>query len=138
MKRVFAFMISLLSVAAVYADKDIKFFMNSGEVKCVAQERIDSISFNEEADEVIVALNGRSELLQLSAIDSIKYGTLPSAVNICYQGEKAVVENPFAFDSVAVEITGAKVTVVSATSKEIDYTLQGSSDDGCFKLYGEK
>ena len=67
MKRVFAFMISLLSVAAVYADKDIKFFMNSGEVKCVAQERIDSISFNEEADEVIVALNGRSELLQLSA-----------------------------------------------------------------------
>ncbi len=138
MKRVFAFMISLLSVAAVYADKDIKFFMNSGEVKCVAQERIDSISFNEEADEVIVALNGRSELLQLSAIDSIKYGTLLSAVNICYQDEKAVVENPFAFDSVAVEITGAKVTVVSATSKEIDYTLQGCSDDGCFKLYGEK
>ena len=139
MKSIFTLIFSLLSVATVYADWDVKFFMDNGEVKCVSQERVDSISFNEDADEVVVALLDRCEYLQLSAVDSIKYGTLPSAVNVTYLGDRAIVENPFAFDSVAVAIDGAKVTVVSATTlREIDYTLQGGSENGCFKLYGEK
>ncbi len=138
MKRAVFVMVSLLSAIAIYADKDIKFFMNSGEVRCVAQERVDSIMFDENADIVLVALEGRSVEIPLSAIDSISYGLLPSTVIVNYESERAVVENPFAFDNVAVEIDGAKVTVVSTTEEEVGYTLQGSSGNGCFKIYGAK
>lgn len=138
MKRTFFVTMFLLSAVQLLAEKDVKFFMNSGEVKCVAQERIDSISFDEENDILLVALlDGRSESLALSAIDSISYGRLPETVIVNYETESAVVENPFAFDNVAVKIDGAKVTVVSTSGEEVGYTLQGSSDDGCFKIYGE-
>lgn len=138
MKRAFFVIVSLLSVVVASADKDVKFYMNNGEVKCVAMERVDSISFDEDADILRVTLFDRSADVQLSAIDSIAYGTLPSAVNVTYLGDRAVVENPFAFDSLEVAITGAEVVVKCRKQQEIDYVLQGASDDGCFKLYGVK
>lgn len=139
MKRLIFTIVSLLSAIHLSADNDVKFFMNSGEIKCVAQERVDSISFDEENDALFVTLyDNRVETLALSAVDSIKYGILPSAVNVTYLGDKAIVENPFAFDSVAVDIQGAKVTVTSFSGREIDYALQGTSNNGCFKLYGVK
>ena len=138
MKRNFLFLAMLLSAVMVHADKDIKFFMNTGEIKCVAQERIDSIVFDEDAGEVAVTLHDGSGILEMAAIDSIKYGVLPSTVEVTYTNERAIVENPFAFDSVEVAIDGAKVVVMSRTAREVGYTLQGSSSDGCFKLYGLK
>ena len=138
MKRAFFVIVSLLSVVVASADKDVKFYMNNGEVKCVAMERVDSISFDEDADILRVTLFDRSADVQLSAIDSIAYGTLPSAVNVTYLDDRAVVENPFAFDSLEVAITGAEVVVKCRKLQEIDYVLQGASDDGCFKLYGVK
>lgn len=139
MKRLFFAMVFLLSAVQLFADSDVKFFMNNGEIKCVARQRVDSISFDEYDDLVYVTLlDSRVVTLALSDVDSIKYGTLPLAVNVSYLGEKAVVENPFAFDSVAIDIQGAKVTVTSFSGREIDYALQGVSNDGCFKLYGVK
>ena len=61
MKSIFTLIFSLLSVATVYADWDVKFFMDNGEVKCVSQGRVDSISFNEDADEVVVEI-GRAHV----------------------------------------------------------------------------
>lgn len=138
MKRFFTLMLSLLSAVSLFADEGVRFFMNNGEIKCVAQERLDSITFDEDAGVLRVVLFGGGGEVQMSAVDSICYGAVPSGVNVTYLGGRAVVENPFAFDSVAVAIDGAKVTVVSRTEQEIDYTLQGASDDGCFKLYGIK
>lgn len=40
MKRCFFVIISLLSAIVARADKDVKFYMNNGEVKCVAMERV--------------------------------------------------------------------------------------------------
>ena len=82
MKRAFIVIVSLLSAIVASADKDVKFYMSNGEVKCVAMERIDSISFDESADIMRVTLFDRSADVQLSAIDSIAYGTLPSAVTV--------------------------------------------------------
>lgn len=138
MKRNLLLLAMLLSAVMVYADKDIKFFMNTGEIKCVAQERVDSIVFDEDAGKVTVTLHDGSGILDMAEIDSIKYGILPPTVEVIYMNEKAIVENPFAFDSVAVEIDGAKVVVMSSTLREIGYTLHGCSGDGCFKLYGLK
>ena len=138
MKRVILSLAMLVSAVVAYADKDIKFFMNNGEIKCVAQERVDSIVFDEEVGDVAVVLYDGSGVIEMAAIDSIKYGVLPSTVEVTYIDDRAVVENPFAFDSVAVEIDGAKVIVTSTTTREVGYTLQGSSNDGGFKLYGVK
>ena len=136
MKRYLFVILSLLSVVAARADKDVKFYMTNGEVKCVAMERIDSIAFDEKADILRVTLLDRIADVQLSAVDSIGYGVLPSAVRVTYLGDRAIVENPFAFDSLEVAVSGAKVTVKSRKYTEVDYVLQGESKDGCFKLYG--
>lgn len=138
MKRAFFVITFFLSVIIARADKDVKFYMNNGEVKCVATERVDSISFDENADILRVTLYDRSADIQLSSVDSIAYGTLPSAVNVIYLGDRAVVENPFAFDSLEVAVAGAKVVVKCRKQQEVDYVLQGMSSDGYFKLYGLK
>lgn len=138
MKRLFFIFVSLFSAIVAHADKDVKFYMSSGEVKCVAMERVDSISFDEPADILRVTLLDKVADISLSAVDSIGYGELPQAVSITYCGDRAVVENPFAFDSLEVEISGAKVVVKCRKLVEVDYILQGKSDDGCFKLYGVK
>ena len=138
MKRAFFVITFFLSVIIARADKDVKFYMNNGEVKCVATERVDSISFDEDADILRVTLFDRSADIQLSSVDSIAYGTLPSAVNVIYLDDRAVVENPFAFDSLEVAVAGAKVVVKCRKQQEVDYVLQGMSGDGYFKLYGLK
>ena len=139
MKKTLLSIIFTLSVLSAFADKDVRFHMKNGEVKCIAQERVDSIFFDEAKELVIIAFDTyRREQLAIADVDSIKYAVLPQMVGITYSGSAAMVVNPFAFDSVAVDINGAKVIVTSQTTKEVGYSLQGASDDGCFKIYGSR
>ena len=138
MKKILLSLILTLSVQAVFADKDVKIYMSSGEVKCIAQARVDSIFFDDAQQFMTIAFDNRKEQLAIADIDSIKYGLLPQMVEVIYSNNSARVVNPYAFDSVGVNISGAKVSVSSLTTKEIDYRLAGSSDDGCFKIYGSR
>lgn len=137
MKRFYTIILyMLLFVFLASAENDVKFYMNSGEVCTVAMERIDSISFDAAEQYLILALEEKVDSLLLNEIDSIAYGELATAVQVKYCGEKAVVENPYAFDGVDVNIDGAKVTVNSTIESDVDYILSGESDNGCFKIYG--
>ena len=136
MKKMFLSIIFTLSALSAFADKDVRFHMKNGEVKSIAQERVDSIFFDDAEQYIFIAFEERMEQLVIADVDSIKYAVLPQMVEITYADNVATVLNPFAFDSVAVNIDGAKVTVTSQTTKEIDYQLQGASDNGCFKVYG--
>lgn len=127
-----------LFLFSAWAENDVKFFMNSGEVRTVSMARIDSLSFDDEERYLIVTLADRVDSLLISNIDSIIHGTLATAVQVKYAGEHAVVENPFAFDGVNVDIAGAKVTIRSTLDSDVDYVLSGESDEGCFKIYGTK
>lgn len=138
MKKIILLTLSLLSCVVLWAQRDVKFYMNSGEIKSIAVGRIDSLSFDDAQENMILHLQERCELLSLALLDSICYGELLPSVNVEYRGSKAVVENPFAFDSVAVSIEGAKVTVNSFTQQQIEYRLSGESQSGAFKIYGEK
>ena len=139
MKKTLLSIIFTLSALSAFADKDVRFHITGGEVKCIAQERVDSIFFDDVEQYIIIAFDGdRKEQLAITDVDSIKYSVLPQMVEVTYSGSMATVLNPFAFDSVAVNIDGAKVTVNSQTTKEIDYVLQGASDNGCFKIYGSR
>ena len=126
MKKLLFLLIFAVSVLSASADRDVKFYMNSGEVKCIAQERIDSIFFDDKEENLYLAFEGGMEQLVIDDIDSIKYGILPQMVEVAYWGNTATVVNPFAFDSVAVSINGAKVVVTSLTMKEVDYCLQAT------------
>ena len=138
MKKIILTMMLALSVLTAFADKDIRFHMNSGEVKCIAQERVDSIFFDDAEEYFIIAFDNRVEYVAVADVDSIKYAVLPQMMEITYSGNAASVVNPYAFDSVAVNIDGAKVTVISQTTDEADYKLQGVSDNGYFKIYGSR
>lgn len=139
MKKILLSIIFVLSVFTAFADKDVRFHMKNGEVKSIAQERVDSIFFDDAEQYIFIAFDGdRKEQLAITDVDSIKYSVLPQMVEVTYSGSMATVLNPFAFDSVSVSIDGAKVTVTSQTTKEIDYQLHGASDNGCFKIYGSR
>ena len=139
MKKILLSIIFVLSVFTAFADKDVRFHMKNGEVKSIAQERVDSIFFDDAEQYIFIAFDGdHKEQLAITDVDSIKYAVLPQMVEITYADNVATVLNPFAFDSVSVSIDGAKVTVTSQTTKEIDYQLQGASNNGCFKIYGSR
>ncbi len=138
MKKIVLLYLLLACVAVLYAQRDIKFYMNSGEIKAIAVERIDSITFDGDEEYLLLAFENRKDSLFVASIDSICYGELSENVNIKYNNSRAIVENPYAFDSVAVDIDGAYVTVISATKSQVEYRLSGSSQNGGFKIYGEK
>ena len=97
MKKTLLSIIFTLSVLSVFADKDVRFHIKNGEVKCIAQERVDSIFFDESQELVFIAFDGgRQELLAIADVDSIKYAVLPQMVEVVYAGNCASVVNPFA------------------------------------------
>lgn len=139
MRRVLFTFVAVVLVLTVYAERDIRFYMNTGEVKSIAVSRIDSIAFDTENDLLMMVLQeNRTESLPLAALDSIQYATLLTGVYVTYDHERVTVLNPYAFDGVEVGIDGAKVTITSAMTTEIAYHLTGESDAGAFKLYGNK
>ncbi len=139
MRRAFLAFAGIIAVLTIHAERDIRFYMNTGEVKSIAVSRIDSIAFDTENDLLMMILQeNRTDSLPLAALDSIQYATLPTGVYVTYDQERATVLNPYAFDGVEVEIDGAKVTVTSAMTTEIAYHLTGESASGAFKLYGNK
>lgn len=138
MKKQIAFLFLLLQTIFLFAERDVRFHTSSGEVKCVAMERIDSLSFDENELYLIVTLKDGRDSLSVSDLDSISCGVLQKYVGVRYSGETVSVVNPFAFDGVSVAVDGAKLTVVSRAAEEIEYRLSGESDDGAFKIYGSK
>lgn len=138
MKRIYLFL--LFSCVAIwgYGQRDVRFYMNSGEIKALALERVDSIFFDESETMLFLAFEERVERLPIADLDSICYGELPPCVDIVYDADKAMVMNPFAFDSVAIAVDGAKVEVDSRIGREIEYRLSGASEIGAFKMYGLK
>ncbi|MBN2610191.1 MAG: carbohydrate-binding domain-containing protein [Bacteroidales bacterium] len=75
----------------------------------------------------------------LCFIDSISFGPDEKTVSVLFDGTAAYVKNPFAFEGVTVEISGADVYVKSVTdTQDIHYRLSGTTSNGMFKIYSEK
>ena len=83
MKKALLSIVFMLSALSAFADKDVRFHMTNGEVKCIAQERVDSIFFDDAEEYVLIAFDGdRCEQLAIVDVDSIKYDVLPQMVEI--------------------------------------------------------
>ena len=67
--------------------------------------------------------------------DMVEHATWDKSLTITFNGETATVSG--AVEGVEVTVVGAHVTVHS-TAEGVAYTLKGQSDDGSFKIHGEK
>lgn len=74
------------------------------------------------------------ETINVNDEDYIENNTFDNEIGIHYDGNSATVSGEIA--GVSIAVSGGHVTVVS-TVKGVCYTLDGSTSNGSFKLYGE-
>jgi hypothetical protein len=133
---------ALSSFASLYAAKTtpgLRISLSTGEAQLSAITAIDSLCFNAAEDTLFVVRQGVIHAIPTSQLEEISYtASMPTTVNVTYDGKKATVENPFAYDGVEVTIDGADVIVNSDASDEVEYKLSGESSDGMFKIYSNK
>lgn len=97
---------------------------SSGDVDISVEDIEFDTSFLDEGTETIPADDN----------DYVENSTFSHAVYIVYNGSSATVTD--ADGVVTQSVSGADVTITS-TTKEVEYILSGSSDDGSFKLYSD-
>jgi len=68
--------------------------------------------------------------------DYVENSDFDSTININYSGTSATVTG--SVSGVTVNVDGADITVEAGETKGVEYVLTGSTNDGCFKIYGEK
>jgi trimeric autotransporter adhesin len=128
-----AFMISLSAQEKMYIHK-------SDHVSLGAPiSFIDSVSFNETGSLTYISFQGIITQIPSLDIDSISFDDNANDISVIFNGTTAYVINPLAFEGVSIDINGADVTVNSVTeTKDINYSLSGSTTDGMFKIYSGK
>lgn len=95
---------------------------------------IDSITFSDNQNQVVVHQVANTQAFAITDIDSLTFAS--SAVYITYGQSDVSVVNPFVADGVVVTTDGANVVVnAEVGAKEVTYVLSGSSNNGSFKLY---
>ena len=97
----------------------------------------DSVSLSG-ANVVFTAINGEAKSMPNTEVEKVTLGDASSIVEIKYNGSDAEIVNPFAFEGVTVEKSGADVVVTSTSSSEITYQLTGTTTTGSFKVYSDK
>lgn len=99
----------------------------------------DSVYFSTDGTIAFFKILGTEYSFPLSEIDSITFGADSQTVDIIFEEETARIINPLAFEGVAVNAVGAKVTVNATTSvQDINFRLSGSTSNGMFKTYTAK
>lgn len=107
-------------------------------VSAVKTELVDSLFFTDNETVLNISKDGEIYKVLISAIDSISFGTTGNDILINYSGIVAEVYNPYAFDGVEIELSGADVIVRNQLNQDgIKIILSGTSDDASFKLYGQ-
>ncbi len=97
---------------------------------------VDSIFFNQAGSTVNFSINGLSENLLVSDIDSLVFGNSSDTVEIHFDGSEVSVLNPLAYEGVTIAVTGCQVTVTSVISgTQVSYRLSGTTADGMFRIF---
>lgn len=95
----------------------------------------DSITVDaDRSNVVIVAADGTTTSVPRAEMQRITVGDATDVVEIAFAGSEATVVNPFAFQGVTVEKTGADVTVVADAEADVVYRLSGTTADGSVSI----
>jgi hypothetical protein len=102
-------------------------------------ELTDNITVSPNGEGVLInTTNGEATLISYDDLEGMVPGDKTAVVEIVFNGDEAVVTNPFAFEGVTVTRSGADVLVNSTSSDEITYHLTGSTTTGGLKIYSDK
>ncbi|MGE5355664.1 MAG: carbohydrate-binding domain-containing protein [Deltaproteobacteria bacterium] len=105
-------------------------------ISAVKTQLADSLFFTDNESIMNLSKDGVTYKTLVSKIDSISFGTKGNDIIIDYKGDYAEIYNPFAFDGVEIEMSGADVIIKNKHSLSgINILLSGTSENGSFKLY---
>ena len=100
----------------------------------------DSIYFDTNHTNLFFLNNSGLVEYVVADIDSISFvNDISENVYVHFQGNTAMVTNPWAGNGVEVETIGADVMITSTSlTQDINYFVEGSSTDGSLKIYSDK
>lgn len=138
MKQLVILVLFALAIFASYA-QEVMYIHSEGIGKGVKTSKTDSVHFSNGGYNLTLGLQNSQYTFEASEIDSITFTDNIDTLFIQYNGDKANVLNPFAFDSINVEISDAHIIVdADKIQRDIVYNLSGSSDNGSFKIYSKR
>ena len=130
--------LAILSSCFLFAEEGLFFNLSNKTTLGAKLSEISEMTFSEDGTALNVATSSVSKSLTLTDVDSINFGDTQSVVSIKYDGTDAYITNPFAFNGVTIEKSGADVVVTSTNGNEVEFVLSGTSTDGSFKIYSDK
>jgi hypothetical protein len=97
---------------------------------------IDSAYFSSDGTIAYFRVGSNVAEYLISEIDSISFGENSNTVLVNFSGSSVSVVNPLAFQGVSVTVSEADVIVTSTIPDvEVNYVLSGTTTDGMFKVY---
>lgn len=128
----------LLLTAAVAGSAAVKLFINrtNGISEGLATTLLKEITFSsDETQMTVTPTTGEGMTLPIAGMSDMTLSDSDDVVVIVYDGDKATVVNPLAFEGVTITTSGAHVTVNSTSAQEIEYQISGTSANGSLKIY---
>lgn len=107
-------------------------------VSAVETQLVDSLFFTDNETIMNISKEGIIHKLPVSTIDSIAFENNGTDIIIDYKGDYADIYNPYAFDGVEIEMSGADVIVNNKNNQSgINIVLSGITGNGSFKFYSQ-
>ncbi len=138
MKKILPIITVTAAVAAMAADDAIYVAGTDGQTVGAGLSAVDSLSFTEGSDSLLLSVGGVQMKQSLADVDSVYFDELAKKIVINYTSDGVKILNPKVFDGVYIDVDGNDVIVTSTASDEFEYVLQGESGDGMFKIYSDK
>lgn len=139
MKKIFITIMSVLSLVSLAWAAETMWIHRADNITLGLPISIaDSVSLSSDGTDVIfTATNGVTKTMPNSEVSNVTLGAASTIVEVNYNGTDAVIVNPYAFEGVTVEKTGADVVVTSTSTQELTYQLTGTATSGSFKVYSD-
>ena len=142
MKAMRQILLTCLLVASLSTQASVRelcFHHFNGLVASTMLTAVDSLTYNETLDTLLVIRGGQRHAIALEGLQSLSVRARSDepTVDITYDGNNVSVDNPYAFEGVEVNIDGAHVSITDRATEEVEFRLSGSSDNGSLTLRGD-
>ena len=134
MKRILtSIILSIVVAVSVMAQRALKIQRTNGVNDYVPVSMIDEITFSEDQKQLTIVSGATRMTLNCAEVSGMGYAAAPGSLLVTYNGESAVVDNPYLLNGVAAEVDGAYVTVVNNNiDTEMTFELTGETTRGAF------
>lgn len=134
MKKTISLLLSLNMVCQVaQAQKALLIQRTDGVTDALPTSAVDSLSFSDDGTQLLLTCSSAVTSLACADVSSIQYAEAPATLTVSYEGEKAVVINPYLAKGVSVQVNGANVVIDNRNvSEELTFELSGATDNGSF------